>query len=247
LNQSIHRQSFASPTSRDLSTTEISKKIIKNRNSRQFDHAKIADTFSSSSPATRNRYEFPEKRGVKHLGHGRNAGLPHRKTPDDEFGMRSGYGPRRRGLVEEQQGAGMMMMMSGRQRRGRRTPECLQRMRAHRAGRTRMPQSSPLVSYNSITPLLDFEWKAVCILIVLGAQWRWRTRRKEKDDLNSFTQTLLSVNKTCSPLALTTRSKGNLYFLSLPCFLSPFEGMKGPQRKTNGRATPVSKTRNFLH
>jgi hypothetical protein len=144
LNQSIHRQSFASPTSRDLSTTEISKKIINNRNSRQFDYATKANIFSSSSPATRNRNEFPEKRGVTHLGHGRNAGLPHRKTPDDELGMRGGYGPRRRGLVEEQQAAGMMMMMSGRQRRGRRTPECLQIMRAHRAGRTRMPRSSPL-------------------------------------------------------------------------------------------------------
>ncbi len=104
-----------------------------------------------------------------------------------------------------------------------------------------------LVSYDCITPLLDFEWKALCILIVLGAQWRWRTRRKERDDLNSFTQTLLlSVNKTCSPLARTTRPKGNLYFLSLPCFLSPFEGQKGPRRKTNGRATPVSKTINFF-
>jgi hypothetical protein len=143
LNQSIHRQSFASPTSRDLSTTEISKKIINNRNSRQFDCATKADIFSSSSPATRNRNEFPEKRGVTHLGHGRNAGLPHRKTPDDELGMRGAYGPRRRGLVEEQQAAGMMMM-SGRQRRGRGTPECLQIMRAHRAGRTRMPRSSPL-------------------------------------------------------------------------------------------------------
>jgi hypothetical protein len=105
-----------------------------------------------------------------------------------------------------------------------------------------------LVSYDCTTPLLDFEWKALCILIVLGAQRRWRTRRKERDDLNSFTQTLLlSVNKTCSPLALTTRPKGNLYFLSLPCFLSPFEGKKGPWRKTNGRATPASKTRTFLH
>lgn len=104
-----------------------------------------------------------------------------------------------------------------------------------------------LVSYDCITPLLDFEWKALCILIVLGAQWRWRTRRKERDDLNSFTQTLLlSVDKTCSPLARTTRPKGNLYFLSLPCFLSPFEGQKGPRRKTNGRATPVSKTINFF-
>jgi hypothetical protein len=119
-------------------------KIINNRNSRQFDYAPKADIFSSSSPATRNRNEFPEKRGVTHLGHGRNAGLPHRKTPDDELGMRGCYGPRRRGLVEEQQAAGMMMMMSGRQRRGRRTPECLQIMRAHRAGRTRMPRSSPL-------------------------------------------------------------------------------------------------------
>jgi hypothetical protein len=146
LNQSIHRQSFASPTSRDVSTTEISKKILNNRNSRQFEHATKADIFSSTSPATRNRYEFPEKGGVKHLRHGRNAGLPHRKTLDDEFGMRGGYGPRRRGLVEEQQAAGMIMIMSGRQRqrRGRRTPECLQRMRAHRAGHTRMPQSSPL-------------------------------------------------------------------------------------------------------
>jgi hypothetical protein len=103
-----------------------------------------------------------------------------------------------------------------------------------------------LVSYDCITRLLDFEWKALCILIVLGAQWRWRTRRKERDDLNSFTQTLLSVHKTCSPLALTTRRKGNLYFLSLTCFLSPFEGKKGLQRKTNGRATPVSKTMNFF-
>ncbi len=89
-----------------------------------------------------------------------------------------------------------------------------------------------LVSYDCITPLLDFEWKALCILIVLGAHWRWRTRRKERDDLNSFTQTLLlSVNKTCSPLALTTRSKGNLYFLSLPCFLFPFWRNERPTEK----------------
>jgi len=105
-----------------------------------------------------------------------------------------------------------------------------------------------LVSYDCITPLLDFEWKALCILIVLGAQWRWRTRRKERDDLNSFTQTLLlSVNKTCSSLLWQHGQKVNLYFLSLPCFLSPFEGRKAHGEKRMAERLRFPRPWTFLH